>query len=81
MEIKLFSFSIWNMSIILMFIFQSNICYGQSPQTISNINIQFVNRGTFTDFILTSTLGGTISNQWMGVGLNSADTPMVFSFF
>ena len=44
---------------------------GQSPLTISNVQISFINKGTFTEFTLTSTLDGTIANSWMAVGFNS----------
>ena len=46
------------------------LCLSQSPQTISNIAINFINKGTHTTFTLTSSLSGTLTNMWMGVGLN-----------
>ena len=55
-----------------LFIFISNSCVAQSPQTIANIQISFVNSGTFTTFTLTSTLDGTLSDRWMAVGFNTA---------
>ena len=47
------------------------ICLAQSPQSLANIIISFVNNGTHTSFTLTSTQGGSVANTWMAVGLNN----------
>ena len=63
--------------ICLLVLFWSNICICQSPQTIAEIKIEFVNSGTYTDFTLTSTLGGSVNNAWMSVGLNNANKMVI----
>ncbi len=51
-------------------VFLPNNCMSESL-TISNILIEYVNRGDYTEFKLTSSLRGTLNNVWMGVGFGS----------
>ncbi len=53
------------------FLYIPLICFGQSPISLSNIQISFSNNGTHTDFTLVSTLDGNLANSWMAVGLNN----------
>ena len=47
------------------------VCFSQSPQTLANIQISFVNNGTHTSFTLVSAQGGSVANTWMSIGLNN----------
>ena len=50
--------------------------------SLLNVNITWTNRGTTTDFVVTSPLGNGVSltNAWLGVGLNPNDA-MVTQFY
>lgn len=58
------------MKSIIILIFLFNFIYTQSPQKISNIQIEYTNKGSFTEFILTSPLNGNLIDMWIGVGFN-----------
>ena len=44
-----------------------------SQITLLNVEINFTNRGIQTDFVVRTTLDGTINlnNVWLGIGFNS----------
>ena len=73
-KLKVFSF-------LLTLICFISKCKAQSPQTIANITISFVNDGTHTTFLLTSSLDGTFSDRWIGLGFNSFPQMVFYLFF
>ncbi len=48
----------------------NSFCFCQSPQTVANIQISFLNNGTHTSFNLS--LSNVITNSWFAVGLNDS---------
>ncbi len=58
---------------ILLLVFGVQIVSCQQSITLSNVIVNFLNRGSQTDFFLISNLspGINANNAWVGVGLNS----------
>jgi len=58
-----------NLLIIIYAIFFNSFKIGYSQNTISlsNFQINFENKGEFTDFTLISSLSGQLENVWMGI--------------
>lgn len=51
-----------------------HIVSGQQSITLNNVIVNFLNRGSQTDFFLISNFpnsGVNVNNAWVGVGLNS----------
>jgi hypothetical protein len=64
-------------SILLTVIILFNFAYGQVSYKLADISIRFVNRGTYTDFVLTYSTG-IATNNWIGVGFNDISSMVIF---